>query len=87
MARLWAVATRDLQFPIHGVKYDEVVMQFFALPLVAQEAAIMALMDEYRSIVTIARVWSAKAKLEGRQAYELSRGTIHSDYGGDRVVR
>lgn len=63
MARLWAVATRDLQFPIHGVKYDEVVMQFFALPLVAQEAAIMALMDEYRSIVTIARVWSAKAKL------------------------
>ena len=30
---------------------------------------------------------SAKAKLEGRQAYELSRGTIHSDYGGDRDVR
>jgi hypothetical protein len=61
---LWAHLTRDLRLPVHGGDYDLSIGAFFALPDATQRAVIAAIIDQYRSIVTIARVWHAQGKLQ-----------------------
>lgn len=73
LARFWSLVTRDLQLPIQSVANDELVIQFYRLPAPLQESVITVLTEQYRAIVTIARVWSAQAKL-GNPEYAAAAG-------------
>jgi hypothetical protein len=73
LPRLWSLVTKDLKLPIHGGKHDRALVDFFGLPLPIQESVIMAIVKEYRSIVTIARVWCSQVKL-GNEIYAAAAG-------------
>ncbi|HEY4692522.1 MAG TPA: hypothetical protein VIH16_03740 [Bellilinea sp.] len=64
----WSNITRDLQLPIQLGREDELLIGFFALPGAAQFAVINQIATEHRTIITVARVWSAKAKMQN-EAY------------------
>src|SRR5574340_928533 len=59
----WSNITRDLQLPIQFVKQDEDITLFFALPPAVQFAIVNQIATEYRTIVTVARVWHSQIKL------------------------
>ena len=63
---LWSIVTRDLVLPIHPGKLDAQLVMFFSLPKPVQAAVVSAITEQYRSIVTIARVWSQQRKAENR---------------------
>jgi len=58
----WANLCRDMQLPIHPGHVDDALMLFFALPAGVQFAAVSSVQREYRSLITIARVWHTSIK-------------------------
>lgn len=58
----WANITRDLQLPVQFSKQDGALMEFFSLPTPVQYAVVNQIATNYRTIITVARVWHAQAK-------------------------
>jgi hypothetical protein len=74
---LWAHLTRDLKLPIHGGGHDQALVTFFALPPAVQQSMIAVMLEQQRSVVTIARLWSTQAKLNNENyAAALNSATV-----------
>jgi hypothetical protein len=71
----WANLTRSLQLPIQSGKQDEILTGFFALPVAVQFAIVNQVATEYRTIITVARVWHAQAKLKN-ESYALALSVL-----------
>lgn len=62
LRKMWATVCTDLQFPLHPLAHDEIVLAFYALPPITQQSAIAAIVSQYRAIVAIARAWAKSSK-------------------------
>jgi hypothetical protein len=63
LRRLWDRLCDTLRVPIHGGQADEVLLNTFSLPQAVQQQALRSLTLDYRSIVSIARLWHTTEKL------------------------
>lgn len=75
---LWALVCRDMQFPVHGGDRDAALGQLFGLPRAVQERVIALLVEQARSVVSIARLWHATKKRQSEQ-YALAIGAAVAD--------
>jgi len=78
LRRLWDRLCDGLKVPIwllHDSDDDLALLDLLTLPGVAQQAILRTLVQDYRSIVAIARLWHMTAKLENEQ-YAKAAGKI-----------
>lgn len=73
LRRLWDRLCDSLQVPIHGGDADLPLLDLLTLPAMVQQAVLRVLIEDYRSIVAIARLWHTTAKLES-EAYAAAAG-------------
>lgn len=59
---LWERLTRDMKTPIQPVFADDKLARLFGLPLPVKQAMISAALTDYRTAVTIARLWASVEK-------------------------
>lgn len=67
LRRLWDRLCDSLQVPIHGGDGDLPLLDLLTLPAIVQQSVLRALVQDYRSIVAIARLWHTTAKLESEE--------------------
>jgi len=59
---LWERLTRDMMVPIQPIFADDKLAKLFGLPLLVKQAMISAALTDYRTAVTIARLWATTEK-------------------------
>jgi hypothetical protein len=67
LRQLWDRLCDTLCVPIHAEKADRDILAALALPDAIQQMVLQGLMQDYRSIVSIARLWNRTAKLENAE--------------------
>jgi hypothetical protein len=75
LRRLWDRLCDSLKVPIHGGDTDLPLLDVLTLPGIAQQAVLRSLIQDYRSIVSIARLWHTTGKLEN-EAYAAAAGQM-----------
>lgn len=60
----WNRMCRNLDVPIHGQAHDVALFDLLSVPLGTQQQVLKRLAADYRSVVSIARLWHTTAKLE-----------------------
>jgi len=63
--RLWSILTSELQLGIQAMQYDAQLVGFWTLPPSLQYQVLIILAEQYRAIVTLARVWHSANKQPG----------------------
>jgi len=63
LRHLWDRLCDKLRVPIHGGALDTELAGLFALPVATQQATLRSLTTDYRSIVSIARLWHTTEKM------------------------
>lgn len=72
---LWDRLCATMQAPIHGGEHDLRLLDLLTTPMSVQQATLRAIAQQYRSIVSIARLWHSTAKLES-EAYAEKAGMM-----------
>jgi len=62
LRQVWDNLTEDLMTDMHHEAADLALLEFFALPMPIQRAAISAMTQSNRTVITIARAWNEAAK-------------------------
>lgn len=75
LARLWNALCTGLLLPIHDARADGPLLQFWGLSLSVQSAAVTACVEQARSIVSVARLWSQQDKLRNAE-YAAAAGQL-----------
>lgn len=60
---LWTTLCNAMMLPIHDVDSDATLLGFWSLPTAIQRAAVAVCVEQARSIITVARVWSQAKKM------------------------
>jgi hypothetical protein len=63
LRQVWDTMCTDLLMDIHPEAVDAALLDFFAMPMNVQRAAITAMTTNYRTVVTIARAWNDATKM------------------------
>lgn len=61
--RVWNRLCDTLRVPVHAGKFDEALLNVFALPPAVQQMVLRSLTTDYRSIVSVARRWHTVEKM------------------------
>ena len=59
----WDRLCNSMQVPIHGGDYDLSLLDLLTIPLAAQQLVLRSIIDDYRSIIALARLWHSTNKL------------------------
>lgn len=68
----WSRLTGALQVPVHGAKWDAVLLDLLSLPMGTQQQVLRLLSSDFRSLVSIARLWHTISKLESEEYAEAA---------------
>jgi hypothetical protein len=68
--RLWAILTDDLQLGVHPAQWDAQIAAFWTLPPSIQYQMLATMTEQYRAVVTLARVWHTKNKEQSAEYME-----------------
>jgi hypothetical protein len=67
LRQLWDRLCHTLRAPIHDGKADGDILAALTLPDAVQQVVLRSLIQDYRSIVSIARLWNKTTKLENEK--------------------
>lgn len=62
--QLWSILTHDLQLNMHASYYDEKITLLFTLPPSVQYQMLALMVEQYRAVTTLARVWHTVNKAQ-----------------------
>ncbi len=68
----WARLTTALKVPVHGEKWDTTLLDLLSLPMGTQQQVLRLLSTDFRSLVSVARLWHTTAKLESEEYAEAA---------------
>ncbi len=88
----WNRLCQTLQVSIHPGDDDSLLLSLLSAPMGLQQLVLRSLAEEYRSVVALARLWHASAKLQS-EAYAAKAGQLQAgppvtlSYSADAIAR
>jgi hypothetical protein len=81
LTALWDRLVAAMQVPVHGGEFDLILLRLLRLPAGLQALVLQRLVEDYRSVVALARLWHAEAKLSsGEYAAALGKAPVELVY-------